>query len=628
MAGLMGVLGGAGGRGGYRSLPLDFFGRQQQARRRTLVLVGLFALSVAATIAALYPVVRLFLLLGAFWSTDVASRDIEVWRWWKPELFLWVSLGTLAVIAAGTAWKLVQISKGGAALAARLGGRLVSPRTRDPAKRKLRNVIEEMAIAAGIPVPQLFVIERERGINAFAAGWSPGDAALSVTGGFLAVLRRDEMQGVIAHECAHIVNGDMRLNLRLLGVLFGLQSIGMLGSGMMQMSVSTDDETPGIGSFRLLISGALLAFVGYAGLFFGRLIKAAISREREFLADATAVARALKKIGGASRGSSVRGRWSEEASHMYFASGVEFALFDGLLDTHPPLRNRILRLDPSFDGRYPKVSLPVDEEALARALAPLPRAPTRIPLDAGRVVGLVGAPTVDHLAQGAALLAAIPAELREAARGEGCRALCEALLGSREAAPHLLPHLETLDAGLRLPLAALAAPAIRALPPAAREEFCASLEPLARADGRIDLFEFALALLVRHWTAAARPRVDFWAIAAVREEVGLVLAMLAHHGHHDPKVAGLAFEAGSLPLATKGRQIPLPPPEMRSFAAFEGAMDRLGRASPAVKRRVVEACARCVAHDGATTVAEAELLRVVCDLLDCPLPPLARSQAH
>jgi len=611
-------------------VPLDFFGRQQQARKRTFVLVGLFVLAVAATIVALYPVVRLFLLLGTSWSSDVASRDPEVWRWWKPGLFLGVSLGTLAFIAAGTAWKLVQVSKGGAAVAARLGGRPVSPATRDPAKRRLRNVLEEMAIAAGIPVPQLFVIERERGINAFAAGWSPGDAALTVTGGFVAVLRRDEMQGVIAHECAHVIHGDMRLNLRLLGVLFGLQSIGMLGSGMMHVSVSTDGDRPGIGSFRLLISGALLAFVGYLGLFFGRLIKAAISREREFLADATAVAltreplalaSALKKIGGAPRGSSVRGRRAEEASHMYFASGVRFALFDGLLDTHPPLRNRILRLDPSFDGRYPKVSLPIDEQAVARALAPLPRAPTRIPLDAGRVVGLVGAPTVEHLAHGASLLAALPEELREAARGEGCRALCEALLGSRDAAPHLLPHLETLDVGLRLPLVALAAPALRALPPAAREEFCASLERLARADGRIDLFEFALCLLVRHWTAAARPRVDFWAVGAVREEIGVLLGMLAHHGHHDAKVAGRAFEAGLAPLSTRGSPIPLPPPGMRTFSAFEGAMERLARASPAVKRRVVEACARCVASDGVTTVAEAELLRVTCDLLDCPLPP-------
>jgi len=615
---------------------LDFFGRQQQARRRTFVMVGLFVLAVGATIVALYPVVRLFLLFGAFGSTDFTTRGIEFWRWWRPELFLWVSVGTLAFIAAGTAWKLVQIAKGGAAVATRLGGRLVPPGTRDPVRRKLRNVLEEMAIAAGIPVPQLYVLERERGINAFAAGWSPGDAAVAVTGGFLAVLRRDEMQGVIAHECAHIVNGDMRLNLRLLGVLFGLQSIGMLGTGLVRLSMSTDDDSPGIGSFRLLLTGALLAGVGYAGLFFGRLVKAAISREREFLADATAVAltreplalaSALKRIGGASRGSSVRGRWAEEASHMYFASGIQFALFDDLLDTHPPLRNRILRLDPSFDGRYPEVSLPPDEEG-RKAVLPRPRAPTRIPLDAGRVAGLVGAPTVEHLAHGASLLAALPEPLCEAARGEGCRALCEALLGSRDAAPHLMPHLETLDVGLRLPLAALAAPALKALPPAAREEFCASLERLARADGRIDLFEFALALLVRHWTAAARPRVDYWAIAAVREEIGLALGMLAHHGHHDPKVAGLAFAAGSGPLSTKGRPILLPPPGMRTFAAFEGAMERLARASPAVKRRVVEACARCVAHDGVTTVAEAELLRVVCELLDCPLPPFLPSLAH
>ena len=241
-------------------------------------------------------------------------------------------------------------------VARELGGTPVATDVRDPLRRRYRNIVEEMAIASGVPVPEIYVLEAENGINAFAAGYAPGDAAIAVTRGALETLDRDELQGVVAHEFSHILNGDMRLNIRLMGVLFGIMVLGLIGRLIVRggyhtsiVSSRRDRGTPVV-----LIVGLGLVILGGIGVFFARLIKAGVSRQREYLADASAVqftrqsegiANALKKIGGYADGSSITAADPEEVSHMLFGSGSRLA---GLFATHPPLTKRIQALDPGL----------------------------------------------------------------------------------------------------------------------------------------------------------------------------------------------------------------------------------------------------------------------------------------
>ena len=286
---------------------------------------------------------------------------------WNPELFGLVAMGTSAVIAAGSLYKMAALSGGGHTVAELLGGRLLRADAATPAERRLLNVVEEMAIASGVPVPPVYLLENELGINAFAAGHAPGDAVVAVTAGTLARLSRDELQGVIAHEFSHILNGDMRLNIRLMGVLFGILVIGLTGwiifrsttGGYVRLG-ARDDDRKGFNPLPLI--GLALYVIGYVGVFFGNLIKAAVSRQREFLADASAVqftrnpdgiAGALKKIGAVAEGSRIQDPHAEEASHMFFGDALSgWTELFGLLATHPPLVERIKRIDPSFDGDF------------------------------------------------------------------------------------------------------------------------------------------------------------------------------------------------------------------------------------------------------------------------------------
>src|ERR1039457_5080982 len=328
---------------------MDFFERQDQARRNTKLLVVYFVLGVAMLIVAVYAAT-----LAIF--TGVASRHHHVYdeqvqmALWNPQLFFGAALGTLAVIALGSGFKTLELAQGGSTVATMLGGRLVDPATSDPDERKLRNVVEEMAIAAGVPVPQIYLLPDEHGINAFAAGHSAGAVKR---------LTRDELQGVIGHEFSHILTGDTRLNLRLMGVIFGILCLAVIGRVLLYTrSSNSKDKNP------LPLLGLALLVIGWIGVFFGRLIQAAVSRQREFLADASSVqftrnpaglAGALKKIGGLSYGSKLESAHAEEASHMFFGNGMGESFFH-IMDTHPPLAERIRAIDPSFDGTFPPVS--------------------------------------------------------------------------------------------------------------------------------------------------------------------------------------------------------------------------------------------------------------------------------
>ena len=329
---------------------MDFVEQQEQARHQTKRFILYFVLAIGSMIAVIY------FLLALFFLHQRMGVTAGIGWLWDARLFACVSAGTLVVVMGGSLLKINELSHGGRALAMRMGGRQVGANAAEPDQRKLMNVVEEMAIASGVPVPAVFVLEEEGGINAFAAGHSTSDAAIGVSRGCIQLLTRDELQGVIAHEFSHILNGDMRLNMRLIGWVFGILCLTIIGKLLLR-SRGRKNPAP--------VIGLVLVVVGFIGVFFGRLIQSAVSRQREFLADASAVqftrnpgglAGALKKIGGLSGGSRLSTEYADEAGHLFFGNALSEGWFS-LWSTHPPLQERIRRIDPGFDGTFPRVVL-------------------------------------------------------------------------------------------------------------------------------------------------------------------------------------------------------------------------------------------------------------------------------
>jgi Zn-dependent protease with chaperone function len=625
---------------------MDFFAAQDQARRRSGRLTVLFGLAIVGVVGVVY--LPLNVVLGG------GGLD--------PLLFVQVAFPVTGVILLGSWWRVRTLRAGGPAVAALLGGRRVQTGTSNPAERQLLNIVEEMALASGTPVPSVFLLDREEGINAFAAGYSIHDAAIAVTRGGLERLDRDELQGVVAHEFSHILNGDMRLNIRLVGLLHGLLVLTVIGRSILRSGAYRRDSR-GDAAF-VMAGGGLLVLVGFTGIFFGKLIRSAISREREYLADAAAVqftrnplglAGALRKIAVLLPGSLIRDPHAEELSHLFFANGLRERLFT-VFRSHPPIEDRIRRVDSSWDGRF-DITVPEAMKERARAerarrvpgegVAPL----ARLGIPAAAVMASVGAPAAVHLAFARELLGRIPRGLRTAAReATGAQALVLALLldenpgavrtrqldavaeygGADMAASTaaLAGDVPEAGEGARLALLDLALPALRTLPAPRAGAFRRTAQRLIREDGAVLMFEYALVhILARHLppgrdraAALADPIHSF---VPLRDEVGLVLGALAHVGADTIRAAEAAFRAGvdRLPEALQG--ITLRPPSGLDLPRVDAALRRLERASTGVRRRLLDACAHCAAFDGLILPEEAEALRAVAEALDCPLPPLA-----
>jgi Zn-dependent protease with chaperone function len=566
---------------------MDFFDAQDRARRQSLLLVGLFAGAVVSIIVAVYLVV----LVGGGYALGTGVG-------FDPAIFAVVALGTGGLIGAGSAFRTAQLSKGGPAVAELLGGRSVPADTRDPAERRLVNVVEEMAVASGVPVPAIYVLDREDGINAFAAGYSIHDAAVAVTRGTLETLDRDELQGVMAHEFSHILNGDMRLNIRLVGLLFGILLLAVVGRGLLRGQMLRGRRG---GANQAALLGIALVTLGYIGVFFGKLIKAAVSRQREYLADAAAVqftrnpagiAGALRKIADGA-GSRVRDHHGEELSHLFFADGVGGA-FAGFMATHPPIEERIRRIDPALatspagDREAQRRAATGDGTSdLAASLAGASVGPTRgtgtAPRQSGGTAGLargrsggpdgvlraVGAPDAENLALARRLLQRIPAPVREAVHDPvGAQAVILGLLGADTAsvaeartkgeadgttrgergAPALAidlpdeigrwsaelePLLSGLAPDLRLPLVDLALPTLASLPQEDVLPFRRAVEARLGGGGGIRTFDFALIhILWRHLAGGngRRSEASTGNLERLRRELELVLSALARAG--------------------------------------------------------------------------------------------------
>lgn len=634
---------------------MNFFEHQDRARRQTRLLIVLFTLAVLSILVAVNFV--MLAALGTFESVDESWLAAGFLRR-NAEIILWTSLITGAVIFLASVYRGMQMRSGGSQVARELGGVPVEPGAADPLRRRLRNVVEEMAIASGIPVPEIFVLEHEPGINAFAAGWSPADAAVAVTRGALEHLNRDELQGVIAHEFSHVFNGDMRINIRLVGVLFGILVMALIGRRLvLSMRFSGRNRNAG----AIVIFGLAIMVIGYIGLFFARSIKAAVSRQREFLADASAVqftrhpqgiAGALKKIGALSSGSHLVAD-SEEFAHMLFARGLSAQLFA----THPPLEARIRAIEPGFErAEFKRIAAQLDRHRQARDAEAAEKEPGAAPatrgkllLDAERVAESIGQPGLGQVMAAAALAAAIPRPLERAAHSDewAPELICYLLLSQesearenqllriahvlgseseqqvralRQACPELSPEM-------RMPLLEIAFPALRRRPEEELRRFVPLLDELVRADGRVDVFEYALARLVSaHVRDALAPsgartsgrgRMD-----PVRAEVIELMAILTAHGHPEaPETARAAFQAGLEGLAEAAPDTtPALPADWP--ARLDRSLEALDGLKPESKSRLVRGLARCVAHDGRVVPAEMELLRAICGTLHVPLPVL------
>jgi Zn-dependent protease with chaperone function len=640
-----------------------FFEQQDRARRHTRILVWLMALAVIGMALSIYALsFSIEQFAGSPSRTPLGPPTL-----FQPQLFLVCFCGTAAVVAIASALRVLSLRGGGAHVAEMLGGRLVSGNPRDPLERRLLNVVEEMAIASGVPVPQVFALDGEPGINAFAAGFSPDDAAVAVTRGSLEKLSRDELQGVIAHEFSHVLNGDMRLNMAMMGIVFGILWIALLGRFLVRTSVggeqSSSDRRGSLGAAILLL-GLGVYVIGLVGELFGKLIKAAVSREREFLADASAVqftrnpqgiGGALKKIGGLDEGSSVKSVHAEEASHFFFGDfrpDIYNRLWvPGMFATHPPLGERILRIDPSFHGEFPKVGPGIAEPedrpaaqvaAFAKAGGRAAEPRTVAPHTVVSQVGTVGGRGVDTSRR---LVDSLPSPLRDGAENpfaacaiayalilsdeesvrEAQIARIDALSGMRLRAEtlRLHPYVRALARRDRLPLVSLLAPALRRLSRQQGTAFMDTVQAVIDADHAESIFEYVIGQTLRtrlaeEGIAQQRSRVRHFALEDVRSELELLLSLLAHAGDADGRSAPDAFAAGASRLPDI--QITFLPESPRLLFGLGVALEEFAALAPALRAQVVDACAHTVLADRRVTDDEETLLRAVCDALGSPLP--------
>ncbi len=652
---------------------MDFFEAQALAKKRTTRLVALFVLAVTGIIVASYAATLVFLgqINGRMEPRGHGHVDYTVITppagWWQPDIFGCVALATILVVGLASLFKWLQLSSGGAAIAEMVGGTAIDPRTTELRQRQLLNIVEEMSIASGVPMPAVYVLNDEPGINAFAAGLTTSDAVVAVTRGTLEKLNRDELQGVVAHEFSHILNGDMRLNVRLTAIVFGILVIGLIGRGILsglgrgRVTSSRGDKNSGGGILVLIAVGVVLMVLGYVGYFFGRLIQAAVSRQREFLADASAVqftrnpggiTGALKKIGGYALGSNLVSSKTEQIGHFFFAQGFR-SLLGGAWATHPPLDTRIRAIDTSFDGKYfePPVIVDVAYQTWndqRNATSPSPRPAKPVPLSPLALIASVGALDITDLNRVRALADSIPPALRDAvhtpagAAAIACGLLLDTTDESTRARQHdlirqhggdtlatALPPLESallsLPRSTCLPLLLLTPPALRQLSKIHLDQLLATLDELVHADTRISTFEFALQkVLTHHLDLAAHPsgRRALYAPADVADEISIVLTFAARlRPAHETDIPQ-AFNAGAAGFAGLHPPLSLRTPELSTLDHLDAALDKLALAHGPVKKRLLTALLTVVSHDGMVDPEEAELVRAFASTLDCPMPPL------
>ncbi|MGA9575688.1 MAG: M48 family metallopeptidase [Lysobacterales bacterium] len=634
---------------------MNFFEYQDKARRQSRSLVFLFILAVVIIV-----IVIDMAILVAFGVADPEHQQsffsLQSLRANAGVLLIGALVSTM-VIAVASLFKTASLRSGGGKVARDLGGVLVEADARDPLRRRLYNVVEEIALASGIPVPEIYVLEQESAINAFAAGFSPADAAVAVTRGALEKLSRAELQGVIAHEFSHIFNGDMRLNIRLMGALFGILMLSLIGRRVLHGSYYVGRSKNSGGGAIVLVAIAVM-LVGYIGLFFGRWIKSAVSRQREYLADASAVqftrdpdgiSGALKKIAVYSDASYLNVE-TEEVSHMLFGNGEKMSMFS----THPPLTQRIQRIDKSFR--------PEDLVTLAKSIQRQRQAGTEQRaseerkakpsgggmFDAGNLVDQIGNPDFSRVLMAAALAASIPDEINQAAhsnqwatevlfyclldpvdeiREQQLLFVAQNMGGESETRVRaLLGAAPELAREHRLPLLEISIPELKRRPPDYVSKVLATVKLLNTADGKTDVFEYLMAkVIAQHlWESTNPQKVRMSGkkdLSEVMDEALDVIAILASRGNESEAAIESAYRAGIALLASDTAvQAPL----IEDWTeVMDKALPALDQLKPAEKAKLVKSLIATVMADNKVAVSEMELLRVICSVIHVPLPMIS-----
>ena len=568
---------------------------------------------------------------------------------WNSKRFLWICLIVGGGIMAASLYKIWQIARhGGALIATQLGGRMIARGTYNTAERRLLNVIDEMSIAAGIPAPVAFVLTDESSLNAFAAGLSAQDSVIGVTRGLLESMNRDELQGVIAHEISHIVNGDSRLNLKLIGTLYGIYALTLIGRGLMRMRGAT------------AVFGVSLCVIGFIGLFFGRLIQAAVSREREYLADASAVqftrhpvglAAALRKLRDS--GSGIQHPQAAAASHFFLGASdapETFWATSSLFATHPSLADRIRRLGDVLLEPPDEAEAPAGTPIGMFANSPLPvlaaNPHAAMPIVAPAAVAVANLPeeiSPASLNQAQILLAHLPETLRQQAYCfAGASGILAGLLLSRQSdiraqqekllPASVLPVAQNLyqwlgaqpehGARYRLVWLDLILPTLREGLDSERQQFIVLAQGLIGADGRVSPTEFALYSMLRGALlspAELRIKRSELRLEQLDHDIAVLLALLAYAGHEDMETTEAAYRE-AIARSPAGTEYPLPAKAELFLPRISEALSHLALAAPPYRRKLLSACEVAIRHDGKITPVENELLRAFAQSLDCPAP--------
>lgn len=634
---------------------MNFFQHQENARKKTGILICLLVIAVALLILLTTVAVSGLMYYLSANTTSISALAYQevsftqhILNTLNSEVSAWIALGVIAVVAGGSLFKLIELSRGGRAVAEALGGKLINPDSREFNERKVLNVIEEMAIASGNPVPPAYIME-EQGINAFAAGYSRRDAVIGLTRGCIEKLSRDELQGVIAHEFSHIHNGDMRLNMKLTATLHGILLIGLIGY---YITHGSGYRSRNRGNQVAL--GMALVVIGYTGTFFGNIIKSAVSRQREFLADASAVqftrnpagiSGALKKIGGYSQHSRLIHSNAAQFSHMYFASGVT-TFFSSLMATHPPLDERIKRIEPRWNGDFPatdNLTAPNTHSEVSQfSGANIDTSATHATDDNQKLadhVTEIADPTAAHVAIADRLISNIPQNIYEACHSAySARAVIYGLLldsaisqrktqlaalqknshpATFKELTKISDNILSLSREQLLSVLNLCMPALKTLSAAQYAVFKKNLIALIQADNRISLFEWCLYRITTKNIEQKKVHETI-GLSDCKEEVEYVLEAVAIAGRNKDTLHALNLGLASIgqPQLTKLRL------ESLQLQKLDKVISRLEKLRPLEKPKLLKAIIEVIHADGITSYEEKEFFRAIGDSLNCPIPPL------
>ena len=634
---------------------MDFFGQQANTRRRSFRLVLLFAVTLAAFLVFLGA-------LPALLQTGWTLCSGHGWQWsWDWRVFAICAGGAGAILLAGAAIEWLNLADGGRAIAESLGAEPLSASTGDTAAQRLRNVVDEMAIASGRAAPRVYILRRETALNALTVGRRAADAVLILTRGCLDRLTRDELQAVVAHEFSHLLHGDTALDTRLVVLLSGLLSIPEIGVDLLRSgwSEGTDPRTrePATSPTPLLFLaplGLLLVAVGFAGFLLARALQAAAARQREFLADASAIqftrnpaglAGVLNKIAAAPAERLAGPAASSKLGHLHFAPVRRSVLLDWF-SAHPPLAARLSAIDrPRATPPAPADTPRSARQPLARNLADL----AAVRAEIGSFVGTAVTPSSEHLSYSQRLIASLPPAVLAAARDPaGAPAVVLGLLLSRAPDRHaaelalvrrtagpavaaalspIAGDIAPLHRAKRLPLLGLALPALQALPGPAKASLLAAARALAEHDGEVHLFEFALLKALQRHLAPSAPfhrsgALAHPAIAQFTAPIAILLSACARTETDSHEQAFRTFAAGAAYFSGIQHALELSPATACGLDAISTALDKLSAAPESYRRVLLAACARVVGTDRIVSPDESELVRAIADSLDCPLPPL------